>query len=736
MSSDASTSQDPVRLNPFAFPSDTDFRFVLLVVAVLGASLFLYNAIYFSVSANQTYYLDTVAHCLDIRRQTVSSPPTTSEGLATASEQMTAAQVAFEQCRAAAERANAVWALGGTALLLVVAGGIFWLLPVWKIRRSQLTLLSAEDAPDVLAYLEQLCQEARLACHPTFLWNPLNAISSALAFGRPGHYYVALSGGLVTQYYTDQPAFRAVVLHELAHLRNADVSKTYFAIAVWQAFVIAGLIPFAFSLWNDPLDYILNLSWRVLGLTAIIFLMRNAVLRTREVYADIRASVWDGPAGALRRILAALPVSKARPWQRGFHPKAAERRRALDDTTPLFRMGFWVAFGTGAVAMVAVPNIVTILTSLLTGVPQSGLEFLGAVMIFAPLAAGVVGLGVWRSTFADLAQGGSWHKLTGLGIALGLGVIVGQALSLSSYIELSVDQQTEQAALSVFFELLWSMLLLVGLLLFIWWIFASASTWLEVAAAQRSPRPIYTIALVVAGFWLSLWFAFLITAHRLGPISLQLLMFDPLSVLWSVVLHPLTLLMLISLWAFPLAAWFWGRRTHSVAEASWAFLEAPPLAPLSAQQVPLRPRPAIITGLAGGVMYYILLLVIRLGLRLAVPEAQRTTDEFLLSFFMGTIALAALMQIGVAVIVAAWVRRLGWVHGLFAAFVAGCAMTLGNLGLNLLFGGTMNLTFVWYVFSQIVNDGALLALPFALAVSALSGWIRRSEARSMQSVTA
>jgi hypothetical protein len=38
---------------------------------------------------------------------------------------------------------------------------------------------------------------------------------------------VALGGGLVTQFYSDRPRFRAVVLHELAHLRNADVDKIY-----------------------------------------------------------------------------------------------------------------------------------------------------------------------------------------------------------------------------------------------------------------------------------------------------------------------------------------------------------------------------------------------------------------------------------------------------------------------------------------------------------------------------
>ncbi len=738
MSSDTPAASRPPRLNPFVFPSDTDFRFVLLVVALLGASLFIYNAIYFRIPANRKSYGDTLAHCRGIISQAKPPLPQTKEDLATYWEELLAVQVAFGQCVAPAERARAAWSISGAALLLVVAGVIFWLLPWWKIRRSKLTLLSARDVPDVVAYLEQLCREAGLARPPTFLWNPLNPVSSALAFGRLGQYYVALNGGLVTRFYTDQLAFRAVVLHELAHLRNADVSKTYFAVAAWQAFVIAGLVPFAFTLLNIPLDDILNLSWGVLALTVIVFLMRNAVLRTREVYADLRASVWDGRTGALRRILQALPVPRAAHWRNALrlHPEPEERRRALDDTTQLFRMGFWVAFSTGVVAMIAVPNVVTLLTSLLTGVPQAGLEVLGGVLVFAPLAAGVVGLGAWRATFAELAQGGSWHRAGRLGIGLGLGVILGQALSFSGYIDLLANQTSEPSFLLVLFEILWGVLPLAGLVLFMRWIVAGASTWLEVTAADRSPRSIYTIGLVIAGLWLAVWLGFLITVHELGPIVLQLLMFDPLSVVWSVVQHPLTVLMMVSLWAFPLAAWFWRARMSSVTEASWAYLDPAPRPSALPRQTPLRPGLAFTTGLAGGVGYCGLLLVIRIVLRIAVPEDLRSTEEFLQNFSVGTITLAALIQTGVAVVVAVRVRRLGWVHGLFAAFVAGCVMTVGTLGLNLLFGGTVNPTFVWDVFSEVVNEGALLALPFALIVSALSGRIRRSEAPSAQAVMA
>jgi Zn-dependent protease with chaperone function len=729
MSSGTPAASRPPRLNPFVFPSDTDFRFVLLVVAVLGASLFIYSLIFFSIPVNQKFYFDTFAHCWDIRNRAGPPLPKTIEELAVNPEGVLALQVAFAECRAPAERANAAWSIGGAALLLVVTGVIFWLLPTWKIRRSKLTLLSARDAPDVVAYLEQLCREAGLTRPPTFLWNPLNPVNSAIAFGRPGRYCVALNGGLVTRFYTDQPAFRAIMLHELAHLRNADVSKTYFAVAAWQGFVIAGLVPFTLCMFVTPLGAVLNLSWRVLALTVVVFLMRNAVLRTREVYADVRASVWDGPMGAIRRVLQALPVPQATHWRSALrlHPDPEERCRVLDDTSQLFRMGFWVAFGTGVVAMIVAPSVVTFLASLLTGVPQSGLEVLGGVLVFAPLAAGVVGLGAWRATFAALAQGRLEHGAGWLGIGLGLGVIAGRALSFTGtgYVNVLADQTPELPFVSVLLEFFWGALLLAGLVLFVWWIVAGASAWLEVAAAHRSPRPTYIVDLTIASLWLAVWLGFLISAHELGLIALRLLTFDPISVVWSVVQHPFTILMMLSLWAFPLAAWLWRARTSSVTDASWAFLDSAPRPLALPRQMPLRPGLAFTTALVGGVGYCGLLLVIRIALRLTIPEAQRSSDDFILNFFVGTIALAALMQTGVAVVTAMWVRRLGWVHGLFAAFVAGCVMTVGILGLNLLFGGTLDPTFVWNVFSQVVNEGALLALPFVLIVSALSGRLLR-----------
>ncbi|MFQ6013947.1 MAG: M48 family metalloprotease [Anaerolineae bacterium] len=718
MATDSQTGARAPRLNPFVFPSSTDFRFALLIVSVLGASAFIYNWVYFDFPANREHALSTYVRCWDAASAAHPTDPF-------------AQNVAFNQCIAPVDRIQAAWIIGGVALLLIVAGLIYWFLPARKIWRSRLVPLSAEDAPDVVAYLADLCREAGLSRPPVFVWNPLNPASSGLAFGRLGRYYVALTGGLVTQFYTNRPAFRAVMLHELAHLRNGDVNKTYFTVAIWQAFVVAALLPLIVSLlFGGAWSYLFDLGWRVLVLTGLVYLTRNAVLRVREMYADVRASVWDDPAGALSRVLEALPQPKVGRWRTTLqvHPDPSQRRQVLDDTRGLFRMGFWDAFGTGIATTIAFANIVTLL-SLLTST-QDILAPLVAALIFTPLAVGVVGLGSWRATFATLAQGGVPRGAGHLGLSLALGFILGQTLSFSSFIEVNqVSGQTDLIGLVSLssFDILWSALLLASLFFFFRWVAAGASVWLEVAATGRSPRLAYGVGLTVAGVLLAVWFGLLFLIRDVRVILPSLLSsFDGvLGVVWLLVQHPLTFLVLISLWAFPLAAWFWRERVASAPGSSWAFLDPTPQPLTLPRQAPLRPGLALTVGLAGGLAFCVVLLVLRVAVRLTVPEATATTDQFKLMYYIGQVALAALMEAGVAAVVAGWVKRLGGLHGLFAAFVAGCVMTGGVLGLNLLFGGTIDFAFTWQTFSQVVNEGALLALPTALGVSALAGWVRR-----------
>ena len=195
-------------------------------------------------------------------------------------------------------------------------------------------------------------------------------------------------------------------------------------------------------------------------------------------------------------------------------------------------------------------------------------------------------------------------------------------------------------------------------------------------------------------------------------------------------LSPLPVGAVVELSERPLAAHFGRGRRAAPSASNWAYLDAATELPASPHGAPLRLRQAVMIGLAGGLLYCALLLAIRIIRNATMPETVTRTTEARVAFYYATLSLAIVMQVGEAAVTAARVRRLGGLHGLFAGFVAGCVMTAGFLGLNLLFGGRAEPGFIWQVFTQIVNQGALWGLPAALLVSALAEWLRRPGRRA------
>ncbi len=210
----SSDSDARPELDPFAFASDTTFRFLLLILAVVGTSLFAFNFLYLS-SHDSTGQLRASRLCLERSGSAAEA----------------------RACSDALNHAAGAWTLRALGVLVVVAFALYLAMPRWKLWRRRLEPLTAEDAPEVVARLAELSGEAGLKTPPQFVWNPLNRAAGGLAFGRAGRRYVALGGGLVTTSYTDPDAFRAVVLHELGHLRNRDVDKTYFTMTLWYSFL-------------------------------------------------------------------------------------------------------------------------------------------------------------------------------------------------------------------------------------------------------------------------------------------------------------------------------------------------------------------------------------------------------------------------------------------------------------------------------------------------------------------
>jgi hypothetical protein len=607
-------------------------------------------------------------------------------------------------------------------------------------------------SPVMLTCLSALCAEAGLRRKPFFLLNPYNAAASGLTFGRFRRSYVVLNSGLVLLFSLDQPAFRAVVLHELGHVRNADIDKTYLTITVGWAFVIAALIPWIVMQFFLPQDFgtTLSIAWRILILSIVIYFTRNAILRAREVYADVRASVWDeqdgqtrqsGQTGALRRVINSLPaVGKGR-WRYLFrtHPDPQKRNRLLDDTAALFSVRFWDAFAVGIVVITGISGVNYLLSlwenefRISLGQTTEPGWAVATGILAALMIAGIVGLGIWRATFASLF-GGVTPRALQTSVALVLGLLLGQALSISSVFtnfiagvpSLLPGSWTPSTLIGqVTFFLLWDVLLLLMLFLLLCWLKACTATWLNVAMRGSSPGQTYWIALVLATVILGIWFVqisaiqlavqvILDPSNPLHTTMIDVLVSALLFAWYELGTEPLICLTYVCIWAYPLALWLWRTQRSGIGNTTWVSLDASPQTrqQVVPAQVSMHLGLALIVGLAGGLAFCMLLLLITFAFHLPLSN-----DE--------TIVLAALVQAGVAALVAGRVEQLGVIQGLFTAFVAGCVMTAGIVVYSLLYPEHINFPTPWSVFLQVINGGALASLLVTLVVSLLAIGIRR-----------
>ena len=741
------------RLNPFAFPSDTTFRFVLLVVAVLGSTLYVWNWIWAAAGNHTERFVQASRACLDKR-------PTEFTGL----DDFTGSAGSFTACVQASNRSSAWWMLGGLALVAVLALGLTLAQPWWRRRRLGLRTLREEDAPAVVAEVAALAREAGLREPPALVWNPLDHAPSGLAFGFVGNYTVALTGGLVVRQAIDPEAFRAVVRHELAHIRNRDVDLTYFTISLWHAFLLGAVLPFLVTLFDEGSSTITSLGWRIIAIALLVYLTRNSVLRSREIYADVRASVPPGAVAGLRRVLAGLPRAK-RDRLGGLlrvHPRPAERLAAVEDTRPLFALDLTTAFGAGVAATVAYESVVS-LVSVFVSDPLD-MRFLAA-LAFAPAVVGVVGIALWRSAFGSLADGRRPAASWPLAIALAAGFMVGPELALIRIADASGDD-------AMFGELLhgrglgWAVALTVSLVLVLAWIRSCSAAWLR-SLGGRSPRAATLVGLVAgAGLLTIVLGVFYVTRDTrdvigiarqasgaqhdqvdqvisAGPEWLWQLALNP-QLEWTL-LRPLILPALILVWAFPLAAVLLRRQPASEAETRWAFLdpggrlEVPPLA-----SHVLRP---LLVGLAAGAAFLLAELLLRVGIRNGVGAATRQRDELLLAFVAWQIMLALAFQLAAgAVATAISGHRARVIDGLAAAFVTGSIATFGIVAGPSAAGcvdpiainsgpctWSISADFTWILYRQIVAEGALLALAAGIVTAGVLALVhRRAPAPGLQ----
>ncbi len=342
-------------------------------------------------------------------------------------------------------------------VLLAAAGGLYWMLPRWKGRRGRVVPVEGRplDVPDegpgdgradgrgeLRAVLDELVEVAGLSGRPPrFVIAPAEVTASAVVFGRLRRYAVCLHGGLVARRRQDPAGFRAVVLHELAHIRNRDVDVTYATVALWRVFLVA-VLP-AYLVWI-ALDLRSSTASAVLGpaerlgmahelvlsaaMIAFVHLARADVLRTRETYADLDALAWGADAGAWRGPGSARASGARRLWGAFValwrtHPTWDRRVASLSDPRELFAPHAGTLFVAGATSTIVGDQM----ADLLPGVRQ-GWALGPLTALLAGLIAAIPGVALWRGVARAVLTGGRVPSGLRAGWWLGVGLVVGELL--------------------------------------------------------------------------------------------------------------------------------------------------------------------------------------------------------------------------------------------------------------------------------------------------------------------
>ncbi|MFE4059039.1 M48 family metallopeptidase [Streptomyces sp. NPDC059096] len=485
-----------------AMGAGTTMRFALLIVLLLAAS----GAIMLPV-VGSLHSGDRVGCQLAL-----GIDPDRSGDMASAVNALAQA-VPYHACMAKYAPPPALWQIYGWPVVLSVAAGLlFALLPAWKAwRRGAVTLDSVDPDGEIHVRLSELARTAGLDRLPRMVVDRSALSAGAMVFGRNGRPVVCLYNGLLAVRDSDPERFRAVVLHEFAHIANRDVTVTYGTIALWRAFLALVLAPYLVWLSTWVHDVLKGWTWSTdapvvarglllpMVIVALVHLARSDVLRSREVYADLAAVRWGADprgwdtttrapeGGGWRRALGSLREH----W--GTHPRGEERRHALTDPAPLFGVRAAPVFLTGAAASMVNFHLLTYLSTY-------NMYSLWRVQLVslapAVLVAGVIGTALWRTVAYAVLTGDPVPS--GIRTGLWLGAGLGAGGLFTGYGTGSSEWVVQRPAVLV--------LVLGAGVAFTWWITRCAHLWATVWRG-RSLRPPLLLGLACATLALSAWFA-------------------------------------------------------------------------------------------------------------------------------------------------------------------------------------------------------------------------------------
>jgi Zn-dependent protease with chaperone function len=501
--------------DPSVLPSDLSVRFLVVVLVILASTASIYG------------YLGLK-----------SEPATESRAAAclsgTGYERMSSIEVGIMRelvgttrpvlaCVAPEMGRVLLWQAAGVVLVLGAGWLSYRVAPMWRLafpnrfrrlvtgraKRGRLYGLAGYDA-EAAGAVHAIAERLELAPAPRIVVDPHG--QSSYVFGTNRRPVVCLSGDLVRRRRDDPTRFTAVVLHELAHLKNRDNRPTHLTTATWWSFVALAVVPYAALLVAPRLLYD-PLGWRptdldasvanlhttvaVATLVAVVYLTWLGTLRTRELDADATVGRHDPDGVMLDYVRRPGLESPSRlPVFLRTHPALRQRRDAIRDPANLPSLSFAQLFGAGVGVAVLSQNLGNVAWHALMAAgypavpsPRTTFDLLAvnALGNLAPVAAvaWLAGVVAWRARLRALVRPERAPTLR-LGLGLGLGLVAGGPAAVASAnasrwgVFDGVGDGTVSGALV-------SVLVLVGLLLALSrWSWDNAGVWLPVV--RRSVR--------------------------------------------------------------------------------------------------------------------------------------------------------------------------------------------------------------------------------------------------------
>lgn len=518
-------------LNPLVFPAETNGRFTLLV---LSAFFLTFWIVTFTASALFTRTTGRLPLLSILQGQNAVNNEVmagTDDVYSLSNEELAALVEGWRDVHL--ENWKLYFLEGSPSflwvmLLLGISGVIYRITPAFIRWRQGLRPFATENDRAMWDSYCHIVAETGLDFTPTILLdNFYMGEPSGQAFGRKHNYQLRLTAGQLL-HIRSREKFKALIAHELGHLANGDVERTYFAQAIWLAFilVVVGVILTAliiefFIPAQEPTVNVRDLfqPLSLIGTVGIVTLIWVRLLRIREFYADWWAVQWNTEQTWKAILQDKSEKEERRPWWRRirpFEPSARSRYEMLEKPLKLFRVSWDLPLLVGvtlAYLVVSVPLFVfhvfilitfglevvfyTFLPSLLSFSVGGQFVFLlvflfirlGLPLLAFSLALGVMaytlvhtlGVQVQRETMADLAEGvhqiRSYGKLLVPAGVLSIGLQIGFFISPLNSLRLRGG-----------WALVW--LLFCMILVWLWLAFTRALTQITIGSHVGSAKPV------------------------------------------------------------------------------------------------------------------------------------------------------------------------------------------------------------------------------------------------------